>query len=122
MLYSVDNARVIKNIPHSSDYKRWRKQLTDQEYKDIYDELTSRICGSEIQTSSWVPGSDWTGTVFQSIYEKACNHDKNASARFFGLILWHAVMKHKEWWSFGRFNLNNIPIEGLTYFRIDNPN
>ena len=82
----------------------------------------SRISGSEIETSSWIPGSDWSGTVFQPIYEKACNQDESAAAKFFGLILWHVVMEHEEWWSFGRYKLGNIPIDGLTYFRIDKPN
>lgn len=122
MLYSVDNGRKITKIPHPHDYNRWHNRLTDDEYKAIYDELMSRISGSDIETSSWIPGSDWTGTVFQPIYEKACNQDENASAKFFGLILWHVVMQHEEWWSFGRYKLNDIPIEGLTYFRIAEPN
>ena len=94
MLYSVDTDSEITKIPHIRDYERWCSQLTDAEYNAIYNELMSRISGSEIETSSWIPGSDWTGTVFQPIYEKACNQDENASAKYFGLILWHVVMEH----------------------------
>ena len=122
MLYSVDTGSEITKIPHFRDYERWCSRLTDAEYNAIYDELMSRISGSEIETSSWIPGSDWTGTVFQPIYEKACNQDENAAAKFFGLILWHVVVEHDEWWSFGRFQIGDIPIDGLTYFRIDEPN
>ena len=122
MLYSVDTGSEITKIPHFKDYERWRSRLTDAEYNAIYDELMSRISGSDIETSSWIPGNDWTGTVFQPIYEKACNQDESAAAKFFGLILWHVVMEHDEWWSFGRFQIRDIPIDGLTYFRIEKPN
>lgn len=121
MLYSIDTQSEITKIPHKRDYDRWQSRLSDVEYKAIYDELMSRISGAEIETSSWIPGSDWTGTVFQPIYEKACNQDENASAKFFGLILWHVVMEHDEWWSFTRLQLGDIQIEGLTYFRINKP-
>lgn len=121
MLYSIDTGNEIARIPHLRDYEKRRSRLTAAEYTAIYNELASRISGSEIETSSWIPGSDWTGTVYQPIYEKACNQDVNASAKFFGLILWHVFMEHEEWWSFGRYKFNNIPIEGLTYFRINDP-
>lgn len=122
MLYSIDTGKIIKKIPYFQDYKKWRNRLTDAEYTAIYEELRSHILGSEIETSSWIPGSDWTGTVYQPIYDKACDQDVNTSAKFFGLIVWHVFMEHDEWWSFGRFQLGNIPIDGLTYFRIDDPN
>ena len=121
MLYSVDSGRIISSIPYPRDYNRWRSRLTDAEYNAICEELLSHICGLEIETSSWIPGSDWTGPVYQPIYDKACNQDVTASAKFFGLIVWHVFMDHDEWWSFGRFQLGNIPIGGLTYFRIDDP-
>lgn len=121
MLYSIDSGQNSKNIPHRSDYDRWRGRLTDEEYQAIYDNLHARISESEIETSSWIPGSDWTGTVFQPIYEKACRYDHEAAAKFFGLIVWHVFMEHDETWSFGRYKLNDIPIEGLTYFRIARP-
>ena len=121
MLYSIDSSgppRKVTKIPHEDDFRTWRSRLTQEEFRAIYDNLHSRISDSEIETSSWIPGSDWTGTVFQPIYEKACLCDFKAAAKFFGLILWHVVMKHDEDWSFGRYELNNVPIEGLTYFRI----
>lgn len=49
----------------------WRSRLSDAAFNAIYDELHSRIDGSAIQTSSWIPGFNWEGTVFQpSIREK----------------------------------------------------
>ena len=123
MLYSLDsngNITEIKSIPHQGDYDTWRNRLDDKEYQEIYDELCSRISGSEIETSSWIsPGSDRRGTVFQPIYEKACRCNYDAAALFFGLIVWRVFMEHDEAWSFGRYRLNNVPIRGLTYFRIN---
>ena len=121
MLYSIDTQSKIESIPYSRNYNKWRSRLTDDEYNAIFDELMSRISDSQIKTSSWIPGADWRGTVFQPIYDKACNQDENASAKFFGLILWDVFMKHDVIWSFGRYKLNEVPIAGLTYFRIDNP-
>jgi len=121
MLFSIDTNSYITKIPHKADYDRWKAGISDSEYHAIYDELNARISGSDIETSSWVPGNDWTGTVYEPIYKKACHYDVSASAKFFGLILWHVVMEHKEVWSFGRYRLGDIPIEGLTYFRIDRP-
>lgn len=122
MLYSIESGSYINNIPHRVDYDRWRSRISDEHYQAIFDELNSRISGSEIETSSWIPGSDWTGTVFQPIYDEACGFDEVAAAQFFGLILWHVVLQHEEVWSFGRYQMGEIPIEGLTYFRIDEPN
>ncbi len=120
MLYSIDNESYIKKIPHIVDYNRWRTRISDDDYQAIHDELHSRMSVSKIETSSWIPGRNWNGTVFQPIYD-ACESDENASAKFFGLILWHAVMEHDKTWSFGRYRLNDIPIEGLTYFEITIP-
>lgn len=114
MLFSLESNSKITIIPHPQDYDVWRSRLTDAEYGEIIDELNSRIDGTEIQTSSWIPGSDWTGTVFQLIYEKACLQDEDASAKFFGLIVWAVFMQHPDSWAFIRYD----DIQGLTYFRI----
>lgn len=121
MLYSIDTGSFIKTIPHRKDYDRWRKSISDEDYQAIYDELRTLISGSEIKTSSWIPGSDWTGTVYEPIYFNACNEDEVASAKFFGLIVWHVFLEHEYVWSFGRYKLGDIPIAGLTYFRIHLP-
>jgi hypothetical protein len=123
MLYSIDSASEINSIPRSRlrDFEIWRGRLTDDEYRAILDELHRRIEGTEVQTSSWIPGADWSGTVFHPIYEKACLEDEDAAAKFFGLIVWDAFMRHPDWWSFGRYEKDGIPIQGMTYFKIDSP-
>jgi hypothetical protein len=65
-----------------------------------------------------MPGSNWGGTVFQPIYEKAARRDFNASARCFGLMVWEVFMERPERWSSGRFEKNGEPIGSRTYFRI----
>lgn len=77
-----------------------------------------RIDDKDIETSSWIPGAEWKGTVYWPIFEKACSRNVDSAARFFGLIVWDVVMKHPDSWSFGRYELDGTPIEGMTYFRI----
>jgi hypothetical protein len=96
MLYSVDSQSYVKTIPHRSDYDIWRSRLSDEEYYSIVEELRNRIEYDKIHTSSWIPGSDWTDTVFQPICEKACRYDPGAAAKFFGLILWAVLLEDDE--------------------------
>jgi hypothetical protein len=118
MLYTIDK-EPIEYIPYTHNYNLWRSRLTVAEYDAIVNELNGRVNQGPIHTSSWIPGSDWTGTVFQPIYEKACNHNEDLSGRCFGLFLWVVMMERPEAWAFGRYEKDNIPIRGLTYFRID---
>ncbi|HEX9751691.1 MAG TPA: hypothetical protein VGB22_10480 [candidate division Zixibacteria bacterium] len=117
MLYTTEDREPIQTIPHRADYDRWRARLSDSEYEAIMAVLSERIGGTEVQTSSWIPGSDWTGTVFQPIWEKACLRNGDQAALFFGLLVWETFMKHEGHWFFGRYELNGVPIRGLTYFR-----
>lgn len=121
MLYAIDSNSEITSILHRREFDLWRSRLSDIEYQAIVDELNSRIDGTEIQTSSWMPGSDWSGTAFHPIFEKACQFSEDASALFFGLIVWVVFMERPEWWSFGRYEKDGAPISGITYFQIDPP-
>lgn len=121
MLIDVENREPISRIPHRDDFERWCARLPDEDYAAIVEELNAKIDGDEVHTSSWMPGSDWTGTVFQPIYSKACNHDVDAAARFFGLILWVVMQERPDCWAFGRYERDGVLIEGLTYFRVDCP-
>lgn len=118
MLYSVESHSHIDYIPHKRLYHLWRSRLTDHEYLAIVEELSRRIDKDEIHTSSWIPGSDWSDTVFEPIYNKACRHNEEQAGKCFGLFLWVVMMDRSEDWAFGRYEKDNIPIEGLTYFRV----
>ncbi|MEE9555404.1 MAG: hypothetical protein V3W18_14040 [candidate division Zixibacteria bacterium] len=119
MLYSIDKEQLINYIPHQREYEIWRSRLSDEEYQAIVNELNNRIANDDIHTAGWIPGSDWTDTVFQPIYEKACLLDEEAAGKCFGLILWIVMMEHPDAWSFGRYEKDGIPIESLTYFKVD---
>ena len=88
MLISIDNGKIISRIPYKSSYDTLKKRLSKEEFDAITEELNSRINSKQILTSSWLPGSDWTGTVFYPIYSKACNENVEEAGKFFGLILW----------------------------------
>jgi hypothetical protein len=83
--------------------------------------MRSMIKTDEVHTSSWMPGRHWGRTVFDPIWRKACKRNTTAAAKCFGLILWEVMMDHPDNWAFGRFEKNNIPIEGMTYFKIQLP-
>ena len=119
MLYSIDSRKKqITAIPHAKEFAVWESRLTTTEIDAIEAALEARIVSAEVHTSSWMPGADWSHTPFEPIYVKACRLDEEAAARCFGLFVWKVFMMHDEDWSFGRFEKDGMPIEGMTYFRI----
>ena len=121
MIYSLNSEKYIETIPYYDQYKSCRSRLRNKDYEAIKSHLKNLIIDSEIQTSSWIPGADWTGSVFEPIYADACFCDPALSAKFFGQLLWEVVMEDSQTWSFGRYEKDGIPIEGLTYFVLSNP-
>ncbi len=123
MLYTVPDMKRIEGVPHGAEYRAWRAALDridSRAYHRIHAELDSRFDEREVDTSSWIPGSDWTGTVWEPIYH-ACGEDPVGAGLFFGLLVWQVVMDREDCWSFGRYEKEGIPIRGMTYFRIDCP-
>ena len=117
MLYTVDLKKITK-IPHENDYDRWRRQLSDTDHKAVMAELEKAFDGEEVQVSSFIPGSDWTGTPYQPIWE-ACGRDDAMAGLFFGLLVWEHVMVRPDVWSFLKYDEGNV--RGMTYFRITLP-
>ncbi len=120
MLYSVDSGKYVKIMPHKKEFTAWMKKLSSSDYRAIIDELNSCIDGNDINTSSWMPGNDWNGTVFQPIYH-ACNDDDVSAGLFFGLILFDLMIKRDDVWGLGRYEKEGIPIRGITYYLLKNP-
>lgn len=121
MLYTIEDNRdlqPITYIPHLVEFTLWRNRLSDDEYGAIIDTLNKRIDSSTIETAGWIPGNNWKGTVYEPIYTKACNYNEEQSGLCFGLFVWVTFMERDDAWSFGRYEVNNIPIRSLTYFRI----
>jgi len=87
MLYSVPDLTAIAEVPHLSAHQGWREQLdriNRDAFRRIHEWLDSRFDEHEVDASSWIPGADWRGTVFQPIYD-ACGEDPDAAALFFCL-------------------------------------
>jgi len=121
MLYSIDSGKYVESLPHKQDFNVWMARLTTSDYEKIVEALCVKIDASDINTSSWIPGNDWTGTVYEPIYH-ACRDNKTSSGLFFGLILFNLLLERKDAvWGFGRFEKDGIPIRGTTYFIINNP-
>lgn len=64
-----------------------------------------------------MPGSDWTGTAFQPIWEKAAKKNEELAAKIFGLLVFEIFRHRPEDWYTGRFEKEGIPLRGRTYFR-----
>lgn len=121
MLYSIDSGKYIDKLPHKKEFVSWMKNLSADSYQNIIEALNDKIDENDINTSSWIPGNDWTGTVYEPIYH-ACGDNKEASGLFFGLILFKLLMERQDAvWGFGRYEKNGVPIRGTTYFILNNP-
>jgi len=118
MLWDISREKEIVDIPHKNEYNIWISRLSLEELDSIKTEILNKIHGDEIATAGWIPGSDWTDTPYQPIYEKACHNDEEQSGKCFGLIVWVTLMEHPDYWSFGRYELNSIPIQSMTYFKV----
>ncbi|HET7056834.1 MAG TPA: hypothetical protein VFI12_10250 [Thermomicrobiales bacterium] len=122
MLIDIDSGREITAIPFEHDFEVLRGRLTTREFEAMVDEIDRLIeaSGGEVATAGWLPGSDWTGTPFQPIYEKAAPADFNRAAMFFGQLVWYAVMHRPERWGSGRYKVGDHDIGSRTYFRLAN--
>ena len=116
MLESLEGKRVT-TLPHPKDYNTWRNRLSDADYEAIEDDLNRRIDAGDIHTAGWMPGSDWTDTVFEPIYHTACRKNITHAAMFFGLIVFNVFMDRPEKWIFGRFEKDGKDIGSITYFQ-----
>lgn len=120
MLINIDTGKPIGYIPGRGDFDRLRGRLTADEFDGMVARINELIdeAGAEIATAGWLPGSDWTGTPFQPIYEKAAREDYSRSAMFFGQLVWYAVMHRPESWGSGRYEVDGRDIGSRTYFRL----
>lgn len=118
MLWDIASQREITTIPHSEAYDRWMSALSDDEVSEIKDALNKMIDGTEVQTSSWMPGKVWRGTPFRVIFEKAAHGDHDVARKCFGIIVWEVFMERPEYWASDRYEKDGVPIEGRTYFQV----
>ncbi|HEY8572742.1 hypothetical protein [Phenylobacterium sp.] len=118
MLVDLMSGRPVANMARAGEYKQLMKRLDASEISAIKSALNALIDGDEVHTAGWMPGSNWEGTPYQPIYEKAANRDYVLSAKCFGLIVYEVFMERPERWTSGRFEKNGEPIGSRTYFRV----
>ena len=91
MLSSIEG-NIVNTVWHKKFFDASKSWLSDDEYQAMIDELNRIVQNnidnnSDIVVSSFIPGSDWSGTVWDPIYTKACGFDSDYSAQFFGLLV-----------------------------------
>jgi hypothetical protein len=118
MLVNIDSMKPITRIPHRAFYDACMARMSKEDIDAIKAELNERIESDEVHTAGWMPGSDWTDTVFQPIYTDGCRNDPQRAGLLFGLIVWVVMMEHPQRWGFGRYDKDGIPIRSLTYFKL----
>ncbi|TMM48476.1 hypothetical protein FEV51_08115 [Qipengyuania marisflavi] len=119
MLIDLLNGDQITAVPHATQYCDWLSRLSEGELLKIKDELNGMISCDEVHTSSWMPGSDWTGTPFQPIYEKAARSSFDAARKCFGLMVWQTFMERPDEWSFKKAEQGDRDFSGTVYFRVN---
>ena len=121
MLYSIDTGKYVTSVHHKKDFDKWMKNLSADDYRKIEDALNEKIDQNDINTAGWLPGHDWTGTVFEPIYD-ACGKNVTQAGMFFGLIVFDLLMNREDRvWGFGRFEKDGKQIASMTYFVLQNP-
>ena len=120
MLIDVMSGKEIRRIPYQRDFDVIRGRLSEAEFAAMVARIDELIeeSGAEIATAGWLPGSDWTGTVFEPIYMKAAREDFDRSAMFFGQLVWYTIMQRPEPWASGRYEIDGEDIGSRTYFRV----
>jgi hypothetical protein len=111
----------ITQVPFQEKFAAWKKKLSPSEVADIKAEINAKIeaAGREIITTSWMPGSEWSGTPFYPIYQTATKRSVEQAAQCFGLFVWEVIMERPEIWTSEHFEKDGEPIKGRTYFRLD---
>jgi hypothetical protein len=77
------------------------------------------IEGGKTNPDTGIQG-DWTGTVFQPIYQTACGMDEECAGMFYGNVWKKVIIERAETWigirSDPTFPQRGISLEGKTYF------
>ncbi len=117
MLSSIES-NVVNTVWYKKFFDASKSWLSDDEYQAMIDELNRIVQNSiddnsDIVVSSFIPGSDWSGTVWDPIYTKACGFDFDYSAQFFGLLVCQVLIDREETWYF----IKQDVARGMIYFR-----
>lgn len=104
---------MITTVAYASTFKKRMQHLDPEDHRIIVEELNRIIDGGDVHTSSWIPGSDWRGTLYEPIWI-SCRQNSTEAAKFYGQILYQVMMDRPEAWGFGNYS----DAKGKTYFRL----
>lgn len=109
----------VKQVWHKKFFDASKAWLSEDEYQAMVDELNRIVqekvdTQSDIVVSSFIPGSDWSGTVWEPIYTNACKEEYDHAAQFFGLLVCQVLIAREEDW---RFIKQESHAKGMIYFR-----
>ncbi len=118
MLSSIE-LNPVKIVWHKKFFDASKSWLSDDEYQAMTDELNNIVQNSiddnnGIVVAGFIPGSDWSGTVWEPIYTKACGWDFDHSAQFFGLLVCQVLIDREETWYFIK---QEVAARSMIYFR-----
>ena len=125
MLEDAITGRAIESISHAKDFDRTRARLRSADFEAIVDALNAQLDAVPVGKSisaSWIPGADWTGTVYMPIYTDACGRNFDAAALFLGsLMKWVVIHHDSHWRSVKQPKSKKSPdgIETTLYWRVD---
>jgi hypothetical protein len=114
---------IEKNIINTVWYKKFfdasKQWLSNDEYQAMVDELNRIIQEKldnkeQVVVAGFIPGSDWSDTVWDPIYTKACASDFDHSAQFFGLLVCQVLIDREETWYFIK---QEVAARSMIYFR-----
>ena len=120
MLFPIRGKRIT-DIPRrrQEQFNVWRSNLADSDYEAVIEKINEYVDAvppDEPFVSSFIPGSDWTGTVYQPLYI-ACGQSVEQSGWFFGLIVWQVMIDHEEEWYFKLADKDSDDVLGARYWR-----
>lgn len=118
MLVDMMSGKPLSSVPFGEQYREYLSRMTPDEVAAIKSRLHEMIEGTEIQTAGWMPGRDWSDTVFEPIYFKAAKRSYEQPAKCFGLMVWEVFMERPERWTSGRFEKDGEAIGSRTYFQV----
>jgi hypothetical protein len=115
MLYDLSE-KPMTGIPHRDEYDMWMRNLSPVDHAAVVAAVNAHIDPLDWFVSSFVPGKDWTNTVYEPLYH-ACHQNMVYAGLFFGLIVWQAVIGRDDEWFFKPAERDFEDILGTTYFR-----
>ena len=119
MLFSIDGKKITE-IPRRrrEQYNIWLTNLANSDYQAVREAINAYVDAvpqDRSFVSSFIPGRDWTGTVYEPLYI-ACGRSIEQSGWFFGLIVWQVMIDHEEEWVFKLADKED-DVLGTTYWR-----